>query len=87
MVILHIACISDDPFSGVYTVVPQHIREQQKIAEVGFVNIKNVKFEGIDNQFDYFEEFNVGALPKPFCDPDIIVFHEAYRVQIGRAHV
>ena len=81
MVILHIASIDDYPFGGVCVVVPQHVREHQKQEEVGFVNIRNLKINGVLHQFEYGSNFSVAALPAPFCRPDVVIFHEAYRTE------
>ena len=87
MVILHIASVDDDLCAGVSVAVPQHVISQQRIAEVGFINLTNIKIPGINNQLEYKKDFSVKALPYPFSNPDIVIFHELYRpqfVQISR---
>jgi len=79
MVILHIASVNDDLCAGVSVAVPQHIISQQKIAEVGFVNLTNIKIAGIKNQFEYKKTFSIKDLEPPFSSPDIVIFHEIYR--------
>lgn len=79
MVVLHIAHLDSNPFGGVNTAVPQHIKAQQEIAQVGFINVTNIMIEGIQNQFPYHAKFCFQELPAPFNKPDIIIFHEIYR--------
>lgn len=81
MVILHIASVNDDLCAGVSVAVPQHIISQQNIAEVGFINLTNIKIEGIKNQFEFRSPFSVKNLESPFSNPDIVIFHEIYRPQ------
>lgn len=78
MVILHIANIGDNLYSGVRVVVPQHINAQSKYADVAFINICNIDIPEIDNQFDYKAPFSLEKIPVPFCKPDLVIFQECY---------
>lgn len=80
MKILHIACINNSKFSGVCVVVPEHIKAQKQIADVGFINITGLRIEGIEEQFDFSGSIksSVESITNAFC-PDIVIFHEAYR--------
>ena len=81
MNILHIACTNGDPCNGVQVVVPQHLVAQGKYANVAFVNISNVKANEESMQFEYKDNFSIASLPTPFNRPDIVIFHECYRIQ------
>ena len=84
MIVLHIACTNGDPSNGVQVVVPQHLIAQSTHAEVAIVNISNIKVYSNCVQFEYNDQFSVAALPIPFNKPDIVVFHECYRIQYIR---
>ena len=67
--------------NGVQVVVPKHLAAQGKYANVVFVNISNVKIDGDWKQIEYGESFSISALDAPFDRPDIVIFHECYRIQ------
>ena len=78
MNILHFTAIGTNVYSGIFVVVPQHVRAQEKIENVAVVNIQNIKLDNVANQFDYTPRFKLEDLPKPFARPDIVVFHGIY---------
>lgn len=81
MVILHVAAISDNPFTGVCVVVPDHVIAQSQYAKVGFLNITNEEIPKIGKQINFQKPFKLSFLSEPFNKPDLVVFHECYRVE------
>ncbi len=78
MVILHVASIKNTLFSGVSVVVPQHVRAQSEFATVGFINVQNIKIDGMEEMFSFNKKEPLKSLPSPFHKPDLVVFHEVY---------
>ena len=86
MVIVHIADIAKDLTNGVHVAVPQHVKAQAELAQVLFVNLRNIKvlddvqceYKGAANFPDY--------LPNPFNRPDLVVFHEVNNIEYIRLY-
>lgn len=78
MTLLHFTSITDNPTSGICVVVPKHVLAQQRIENVGVVNLTNVIIKGANYQFKYSKEFSIKKLPEPYNKPDIVIFHGIY---------
>ncbi|MBR5470850.1 MAG: glycosyltransferase [Oscillibacter sp.] len=80
MVVIHIAHIDPSVLGGVQVVVPQHVTAQGRIADVALLNTHGEAFEGI-TMLPVEKHFSLQDFPAPFDSPDLVVFHEIYRVE------
>lgn len=76
---LHIAHLDENLYTGVNAVIPQHIKAQQLLEDVCFMNLTNRKIDGIQKQFSYQKRDCVKNLPPHYHTPDLVIFHEVYR--------
>lgn len=83
MVILHVAAIENNSFTGVSVAAPQHAIAQAQYARIGLLNIKNIELDVLKPypgmQIPFAKPFRISDLPEPFCKPDLVIFHECYR--------
>lgn len=80
MVIIHIAHIDSSVIGGVQVAVPQMIKAQSQYASVGFINTYGDTVEGIQ-MLEFIKVNEIKNFPAPFNAPDLVVFHEVYRVE------
>ena len=85
MVIVHIASIANNMLSGVSVAAPSHAVAQSIYADVAFINIKGEILDLLQNsmvkQIEMPPSFDLSEVEEPFNNPDIVVFHECYRVE------
>lgn len=80
MTILHIAHVGESRLAGVNVAVPAIVQSQETAACVGFLNLTNAAVPEVANQLAYTKGMRLEDLPEPFRKPDLIVFHELYRL-------
>lgn len=77
MKILHIAHITNTPFSGVCSVVPEYIKSQHIKADVALLNVANEKITKLKHCFLYKNNWK-NSVSLEYQNPDIVIFHEVY---------
>lgn len=85
MIILHIASIDNDRSSGVSVIVPEHVRNQNRLVNVALLNCSGILIDTNNTVIDYpvfttqqVKSGDISKLPKPFNKPDLVVFHGIY---------
>lgn len=78
--ILHIAFVNGDYSSGVSTIVPQLLKWQNKIEPINVALLNLDDYIPDNAAYPVFFEKKLSKLPLPFNKPDLIVFHEIYRM-------
>lgn len=81
MKILHIASLHNIVTNGVGIAVPQHIRAQEKYADVALINIFGLEIPNIAKQIAYSQKSIEKILEVNNFRPDIVVFHEVYHIE------
>ncbi len=80
MVILHFAYIDNSKTNGVCVAVQQHVKAQGHFAETALINVSGIVLSGGTTQLSFPKPFDVRSLPKPFDAPNLVIFHECYRL-------
>ena len=80
MVALHIANIDPSIVGGVQVAVPAMVRAQASVADVALLNTAGAEISGIKT-LAWNGDFDLCRLEKPFDKPDVVVFHELYRIE------
>ncbi len=80
MVIIHIANIDASVIGGVQTAVPQMVKAQSQYASVGLINTNGSIISDV-KMLTYNGKFELETFPEPFNHPDLVVFHEVYRIE------
>ena len=76
MVVLHICPLSDDLCNGVHNAVPCHVKAQRAYADAALWNLGQPL--DIDGLAQSYSADSLDALPAPYRQPDLVVFHEIY---------
>lgn len=86
MNILYITALHGGKYSGLTSAVPKHIESQSKFDNVFWYNVIELSHE-IENctvkchTIKEFPKINIKHLPKPFNNPDLVIFEDFYYIQ------
>lgn len=80
MVIIHIANIDLAVIGGVQVAVPKMVKAQSQYADVAFLNTRGDD-TGDLHSLSYDGRLEFDKFPPPFNKPDLVIFHEVYRIE------
>lgn len=80
MVVIHIANIDTSVIGGVQIAVPKMVKAQSMYANVCLINTHGDLIDGIET-IRYDGDFDICKFPKPYNEPNIVIFHELYRFE------
>lgn len=78
LVILHIGYVDGNKASGVTVAIPKMVHAQHKYADTMLLNLSSEYTDELS--VSYSQYVCIRDLPSPFNTPNIVVFHELYRV-------
>ena len=83
MTILHISSIVENKSNGMCVVIPEHVINQSKFANVAMYNCIDYVPKNSKNNYKVFlkkdySKFELDKLERPFNKPDLVVFHGIY---------
>ena len=81
MTILHVSGLGGNRTSGLTISVPKNVEYGSEYAQVAFYNLINKNLEESINQEKIFlikDYSSISSLPKPFNNPDIVIFQSMY---------
>lgn len=79
MIVLHITDIKKPYGNGVAEAVKQYVKHEQPLCDVALYSLnKNLENTGT-KEFNCKEYSNILSLPKPYNNPDLVVFNEVYK--------
>ena len=86
MVILHITSITHPEGNGVAVAVRNYVQYENSKVKVALYNIEGNLTNTACPNFNYKEYKTINMLPKPFCNPDLVIFNEVYKFEYIRLY-